>query len=225
MEPSSPQLSRSDTNLEKLNTEVVRSNEIPFPERVFNLLLGLSIISWAVLGLVSNEHPRPLTVRICIAALHIAVAIFILIRTGVRTNGSIQACLVALPAVVIGGWVFAFSPPVWNTTAQAVMVVGTVVSITSVCWLGKSFSILPSVRELVCSGPYRWIRHPIYLGELLMCAGCCLAEAWWQSLLIIIVAIVLVAARIVAEEKLLGSDNQYLAYQAKVKWRLIPMIW
>lgn len=198
---------------------------MPLPERVFNTLLGLSIISWAILGFVSNEHPRPTAVRICIASLHLTVAIFILIRSSVRTSGSLTACLAAMPAVLIGGWAFMYSPEHWTIASQVILILGTAVTITSVCWLGKSFAILPALRQVVRSGPYRLIRHPIYLGELLMVCGCSFAEIDWPGFLIVCGAITFVVVRIRVEENLLGTTNEYLEYREKVKWRLVPGLW
>lgn len=198
---------------------------MPLPERIFNILLGLSIISWAVLGFFSTDQPNPTTVRVCIVSLHLTVAVFILLRSGVKTNGSLSACATALPAVLIGGWAFVYSPEQWHSASQVILVLGTVVTITSVCCLGKSFAILPAFRQLVDSGPYRLIRHPIYLGELLMVCGFCFAEIHWQGFLIASGAIAFVAVRIVAEENLLGSASEYLKYREKVKWRLVPGLW
>ena len=198
---------------------------MPLPERIFNTLLGLSIISWAVLGFLSTDHPRPIVVSVCVVSLHLTVAIFILIRSGVKTNGSLSACTIALPAVLIGGWAFVYSPERWHSASQVILVVGTLITITSVGWLGKSFAILPALRKLVDTGPYRLIRHPIYLGELLMIFGCCFAKIHWQGFLIASGAIVFVAARIIVEENLLGSAREYLEYREKVKWRLVPGLW
>ena len=58
--------------------------------------------------------------------------------------------------------------------STVVVFLGTAASILSLCWLGRSFSILPQARSLVIEGPYRVIRHPLYLAELCVVFG----RAW-----------------------------------------------
>lgn len=48
---------------------------------------------------------------------------------------------------------------------------GTVASIICILWLGRSFSILPQARALVTTGPYRFVRHPLYLSEIITLFG------------------------------------------------------
>jgi protein-S-isoprenylcysteine O-methyltransferase Ste14 len=50
--------------------------------------------------------------------------------------------------------------------------------------LRRSFSITVEVRELLTNGPYRWLRHPIYLGEILTAGGVVLWRFSPQNLLI-----------------------------------------
>ena len=50
--------------------------------------------------------------------------------------------------------------------ADFMIVLGMILSIFSLASLGRSFSIIPQARKLVKSGPYRLVRHPIYVGEL-----------------------------------------------------------
>jgi len=55
--------------------------------------------------------------------------------------------------------------------ALLVSVVGYAVAVWSVVCLGRSFALLVSVRTLVRRGPYRYVRHPMYLGYILLFAG------------------------------------------------------
>ena len=47
------------------------------------------------------------------------------------------------------------------------MTVGLIIMVIGLASLGRSFGIMPRARGLVQSGLYRWVRHPIYLGEFL----------------------------------------------------------
>ncbi len=55
--------------------------------------------------------------------------------------------------------------------ALLVSVVGYAVAVWSVVCLGRSFALLVSVRTLVRRGPYRYVRHPMYLGYIVLYAG------------------------------------------------------
>ena len=52
--------------------------------------------------------------------------------------------------------------------SSVVVLLGTLASIVIVFWLGRSFSIFPQARGLVTGGPYRVMRHPLYLAEIVV---------------------------------------------------------
>ena len=64
-------------------------------------------------------------------------------------------------------------------------VVGRVIAGWGALYLGRSFGIFVAVRSVVIRGPYRYVRHPIYLGYLMMFTG--LAFAYSCTALFIIV--------------------------------------
>jgi protein-S-isoprenylcysteine O-methyltransferase Ste14 len=88
--------------------------------------------------------------------------------------------------------------------------------------LGKSFGIAPADRGLVLHGPYQYLRHPVYAGELLAVLGA-IAGRWsvW-NLAILLVLLLSVLARICWEERALSG---YGGYARQVRWRLLPGIW
>ncbi len=81
-------------------------------------------------------------------------------------------------------------------------------------------------QKVISTGLYRFIRHPMYMGVLVMLFGIPLAlNAWW-SLAIIAVAIPGLIWRIMDEEKLLIRDLPgYAEYVQKVRYRLVPYLW
>ena len=108
--------------------------------------------------------------------------------------------------------------------ALGFMLAGTVLAFWSAWYLGKSFSLLPQARTLVTTGPYRFVRHPIYLGGLLITVG----EVWLRfSPLVIGLNALFVAAQIVRlryEEEILDRTfPEYRAYRARTS-ALIPGI-
>ena len=92
----------------------------------------------------------------------------------------------------------------------------------------RQMRIVPEVHSrgrLVRSGPYRWIRHPMYSAVLLVAAGALATDPAPFRLAMGIALIAVLAAKLVREEKLLRSAYpDYAAYQADT-WRLVPWIW
>ena len=106
--------------------------------------------------------------------------------------------------------------------AVALMLAGTALAFWSTWYLGKGFSLLPQARRLVTTGPYRFVRHPIYLGGLLITVG----EIWLRfSPLVLLLNVLFVAAQIVRlryeEEILEQAFPEYREYRANTS-ALIP---
>ena len=99
------------------------------------------------------------------------------------------------------------------------MTLATVLTVCGMWTLRRSFSITVEARELVVSGPYRWVRHPIYLGEMLAAAAVAVWRFSWISAMILclFIAFQLVRARM-EEEKLKRNFPDYEMYAEKVWW-------
>jgi protein-S-isoprenylcysteine O-methyltransferase Ste14 len=89
---------------------------------------------------------------------------------------------------------------------------------------GLPISMLPPPR-LAVSGPYRYMRHPIYLGWVLMVFGAP-TMTMGRVLFATISAAYLVVAIPIEERSLVKEFGQsYRDYQRQVQWRLLPGIW
>ena len=88
--------------------------------------------------------------------------------------------------------------------------------------LGRSFGLTPANRGVVCTGLYRFLRHPIYLGYLITHIGFFLANAGMWNLVVLVAADAALMARAVCEEKTLAQDPAYRAYMARARWRVLP---
>lgn len=107
--------------------------------------------------------------------------------------------------------------------SSAVVIVGTVFAIWSLAILGRCFGILAEVRGLVLRGPYRLVRHPVYLGEIVAALGILLIRPHVLTLGLLAVFIGFQYWRTIFEESALATafPSDYLAYRLRVP-RLFP---
>jgi protein-S-isoprenylcysteine O-methyltransferase Ste14 len=81
-------------------------------------------------------------------------------------------------------------------------------------------------QQVVSTGPYAWVRHPMYSGAFVLLIGTPLALGSWWGLLIVPLFLPVLAFRILNEEAVLARDLPgYTAYQRQVRYRLIPFVW
>jgi protein-S-isoprenylcysteine O-methyltransferase Ste14 len=106
----------------------------------------------------------------------------------------------------------------------------TVVGVAFAIWarydLGRDWGIYPKKdHKLVTSGPYAYVRHPIYAGAMLALFGSALTGSM-VAVVLFIISIIFCLRRIKNEECTMLSlfPGQYPAYQARTK-RLIPFVW
>ncbi|MDM7920359.1 MAG: isoprenylcysteine carboxylmethyltransferase family protein [Methanosarcina sp.] len=115
------------------------------------------------------------------------------------------------------------------TAAGAVLAVsGTVLRAWGIWTLGKYFSVHIEIKdnhELIESGPYRFIRHPAYAGNLLQAVGIPLILNAYYSLSISAVLIFLFLYRLKLEEEVLIREVKGYGEYTKRTYRLIPKLW
>jgi protein-S-isoprenylcysteine O-methyltransferase Ste14 len=160
------------------------------------------------------------------AAVFAAFAALIIIRAPAsrpaRAPSAIAWCIGALATVA------AIQLPGVDRTTQLVAagdfvaLVGGVMMVIAIVWLGRCFSVLPEVRGLVTDGPYRFVRHPLYLGEMTACLGLILANPSLRNLAAGAAFAWCQRARMRLEERaLVGEFPGYAAY-AHVTPALLP---
>jgi protein-S-isoprenylcysteine O-methyltransferase Ste14 len=93
---------------------------------------------------------------------------------------------------------------------------GPAVAIWSVLFLGRSFGIFVVVRKVVLDGPYRWVRHPMYLGYIFMLAGLLLVDFAPAYLVLVPIHIGLLLYRAHLEESRLSAHSaEYREYMKR----------
>lgn len=110
----------------------------------------------------------------------------------------------------------------------ALVVAGLVLSICARAILGRNWSGTVTVKhdhELVRSGPYRYVRHPIYSGLMVAIVGSAIARDEWRGVLAIAIAFAALWRKLRLEERWLGDTfgEEYAAYRAEVS-ALIPFV-
>lgn len=99
---------------------------------------------------------------------------------------------------------------------------GVFFSVWGLASLGKAFDIAPADRGLVIRGPYRFMRHPIYAGELFSIVVMALTNITLGNGIAVLLLVFSFIIRIQWEEKII---NGYGDYARQVPSRLVPGIW
>jgi protein-S-isoprenylcysteine O-methyltransferase Ste14 len=81
-------------------------------------------------------------------------------------------------------------------------------------------------HHVVDTGPYAYVRHPMYAGAVLFFIGTPLLLGSWYGLAVAPVLTAVIALRAVLEERMLAQELPgYRDYAARVRYRLIPRVW
>jgi protein-S-isoprenylcysteine O-methyltransferase Ste14 len=81
-------------------------------------------------------------------------------------------------------------------------------------------------QQVVSTGLYGLVRHPMYTGNIILMLGIPLALGSYWGLLFVMPVLVVLALRIRDEEKLLGQELEgYREYTQQVRYRLVPHMW
>src|SRR6516162_2437864 len=81
-------------------------------------------------------------------------------------------------------------------------------------------------QKVVSTGPYAWVRHPMYAGAVLMLLGMPLALGSWWGVAVFLAMLPAFVWRMFDEEKLLTENLPgYAEYRQRVRFRLIPGVW
>ena len=109
--------------------------------------------------------------------------------------------------------------------ASLLYAIGFIIVMLSLFSLGQSFAVTPMLSKIKTQYIYRYVRHPMYLGESMMLFSCVLASETIMSILIFFLYIANTLLRIQEEEKLLLQTDEYKEYCSKTRWKLFPYIW
>ena len=113
----------------------------------------------------------------------------------------------------------------WPAAGLALVTLAAGLSLVSLFAMGRRFGVRPALRDLVTSGPYRFVRHPMYLSYVVADIGYNLQEWNFVTLLLVLVGWASLVYRIHAEERVLSQHAEWPAYVALVRYHLFPGVW
>ncbi len=102
------------------------------------------------------------------------------------------------------------------------MTLGVAVNISAKVALWRSFGLAPANRGIRSGGPYRYIRHPMYLGYFLTQVGFLFGNFTISNLVKYLLTWSVQLLRIREEEKFLMTDTAYRELASRVRYRVVP---
>lgn len=210
---------RFDVGGDYVHKNIIAPRVLDRLEQIIIVLLWI----WMAQRMLQSENPLAPLLLISEAS----VAFFVLIRRPTDqismkwSDWSLALIATGLPMLVTTDTTGSIFPAV----AVALILAGNIWQIGAKLFLRRSFGVAPANRGVKISGPYRFMRHPIYAGYLITHIGALMllpslwnlalyALAWWVQIL-----------RLLAEERLLSLDLEYQNYRQRVRYRLIPGIY
>ena len=115
--------------------------------------------------------------------------------------------------------------PAWPAAGLVLVALAACLSLASLLSLGKRFGVFPALRGLATKGPYRIVRHPMYLAYVIADIGYNLQEWNLGTALLVMAGWASLLYRIHAEERVLSQDPGWSAYASMVRHRLLPGLW
>jgi len=193
--------------------------------KYLNLLVKvLSVSFWVLLGMDSFQRAldAPDTLLRSIQAVNVLLfGVFIFLRRDEKSKTApLYIQIPILFSIFIGNYYRSIHPtPVYGAVLSFA---GSFLTIWSLLSLGRSFGIAPADRGLVVHGPYKFIRHPMYAGYLLIDLPVLIWNATPWNLGVFFVKASVFVIRILLEERVVSGYSEYVD---KVKWRLLPYVW
>jgi protein-S-isoprenylcysteine O-methyltransferase Ste14 len=143
---------------------------------------------------------------------------------------------VLIPLVTTFFYLFYYSAPLFPASWQAnlgpkvlqmpllaagfaCLILGPTVALLGLLHLGRSFGIFVAVRKVVTTGPYQWVRHPMYLGGVFLCLGVALANfsAVYFFLVTLHVSLLVYRAHL-EQEQLSAQSAEYREYMKRTRF-------
>jgi protein-S-isoprenylcysteine O-methyltransferase Ste14 len=180
---------------------------------LFFLTSTFTIADWVyvsqhllVLGIALTRHPSEVQDRSLLSSIAVIVAY-------------------AYPYAQLAYLRWVPGNPAWPAGGLVLVTLAAFLSFASLLSLGKLFGVWPALRGLATRGPYRLVRHPMYLAYVIADIGYSLQEWNFGTALLVMAGWASLFYRISAEERILSQDAGWSTYVALVRYRLFPGLW
>ena len=180
------------------------------------------------IGSFTDPWPSLLS-SFCLAIFYMLLALLILTRSPAKAQAKGRLPRIAAFVGTYMPWTIAFfgetDKALPNLASTACVLIGMIMMLITIRHLGRSFSLVPQARNVVQTGPYRWIKHPLYLAEEIAVLGVVLRNPTPLTAVLLVLHIGVQICRIYYEEDLLRrSCPEYSSYEAS-RWRVVPYVW
>jgi len=185
-------------------------------------------VAYKIGATLSDPWPSLLS-SFCLATFYVLLTLLLITRPPAKAQAD---GLLPRIAAFVGGympWAITFfgktEQALPNLLSTACVLTGTIMMLVTIRHLGRSFSVVPQARSVVQTGPYRWIKHPLYLAEEIAIVGVVLQYLTPITVIVLVLHFGVQVCRILYEEDLLRRTcPEYSIYEA-TRWRLIPYVW
>jgi protein-S-isoprenylcysteine O-methyltransferase Ste14 len=196
---------------------------------IFFLGLGFANIRLALIDLDIHSFLISFN-NLLTALLNFAVVYLFVVRQKPQKTSKIIETIISVFSYIVPffiNWIANFISFINTFQVYGIIIMpfGLFIVFFALFSLGKSFGVVPARRTIKTHGIYRIIRHPMYLGDLIMVLGNLLIYFNMIDIFIILIAFSTIILRIRWEEKILSEAPEYLNYKSKVKYKLFPFIW
>jgi len=178
----------------------------------------------------SADKPWPsLLSSVCLGTFYVLLALLTMTRSPAKAQADGVLPRIAAFVGTYMPWTIAFfgktDQALPNLASTACVLIGMIMMLITIRHLGRSFSLVPQARNVVQTGPYRWIKHPLYLAEEIAVLGVVLRNPTPLIAVLLVLHIGVQVCRILYEEDLLRRNcPEYSSYEAS-RWRVVPYVW
>ena len=193
---------------------------LDYGERLFLILLSSFFLKALLVAAAANPVLLLLAVSECLPV------VLILIRRPGAISTSPWAFMTALVGTAVPLLIRPHVAPIVPIAVIAfLMLLGVCINISAKLALWRSFGLTAANRGVRVGGPYRLVRHPMYLGYFVTEVGFLLGNPSAWNITICAVTWSAQLLRIGEEEKFLLKDQSYRELVQRVPFRLVPGIY